>query len=47
MKNGRLYQSPEIEFKLLTRSDVLNASNPIVGTDGFLANDYDLTDKWW
>ena len=49
MKKGRLYQSPEIDFKeLLAGLDVLIASDPIDETDGgFWSNDYDLSGKWW
>lgn len=47
MKNGKLYQSPEMEVRLLTECDVLSASGPISGTSGFLAGDYDLGGTWW
>ena len=46
MKNGKLYQSPEMEVRLLTECDVLSAS-PVGGTPGFLAGDYDLGGTWW
>ena len=49
MRNGRLYQSPTIEFEeLLAGIDVLKASDPIDETSGgFLTNDYNLNGKWW
>ena len=47
MKNGKLYQSPEMEVRLLTECDVLSASGPIGGMSGFMAGDYDLGGTWW
>jgi hypothetical protein len=48
MKNGRLYQSPEMDVRLLTESDVLSSSNGISeSSDGYYSDGYDLGGFWW